>query len=625
MNRDAFGRPIGDNDGREDGRDAEGHDGRGDPTGSGEGAASDDRSRVDELLRLFGGTPFDEDDDAFSDDDEDWEVFGDGSEQLGLDPRRSRDADDPTIADADEDFDAELSEREAEERLAALSTDWAAEAETVVDELLARAGEAQPEPRLDATRRAAELLGDVHMAWSMIHITGTNGKSSTARIAESLVRAQGLRTGLLTSPHLVDLTERICIDGSPISDERFVTNWRDIEPIIGLVDAELRAAGKPALTFFEALTVLAYACFTDAPIDVAIIEVGMGGEWDSTNVADADVAVFTPIALDHVARLGSSIAEIARTKAGIIKPDCRVVTSVQPPEALAEIERAATLTESELFVEDADFGVIADAPAVGGRLVELRGLFGEHEPVGLRLHGEYQAHNAALAVAAVEALFGEALRDEVLTEGLGAAVSPGRLDLVGTDPTVILDAAHNPHGAEHLAAAMRSTFAFDELVLVLGILEDKDVDGVIRPLAEIATRIIVTESDSPRAIPAWDLGERVREVLGEETASAKRVEVIDRWQDAIDLARQDAVALAARTDGPVSSGVLVTGSITLIGDVAGLARREGWREGPSSAAPLEVGPGSVEDAAKAIGLDPRALPASDGLGVDDSAASEEDD
>ena len=609
MSRDAFGRPLGD-DYDDDAGDFDGFDradASGEAAGEGDGVDSADRLSRDELLRLFGGTPFDDglDDDSLA--------------ASGLD--------DPTIADADDDFDTELSEREAAERLAALGTDWAAEADEVIDELLMRVGEAQPEPRLTATRRAAELLGDVHMAWSMIHITGTNGKSSTARIAESLVRAQGLRTGLLTSPHLVRLTERICIDGEPISDERFVTNWRDIEPILGLVDAELVDAGEPPLTFFEALTVLAYACFTDAPIDVAIVEVGMGGEWDSTNVADADVAVFTPIALDHVARLGSTVAEIARTKAGIIKPDSRVVTAVQPPEALAEIERACELNEAELFREDVDFAVTSDAPAVGGRLVELRGLYGEHEPVGLRLHGSYQAHNAALAVAAVEALFGEPLREEVLAEGLGTAKSPGRLDLVGVDPTVIVDAAHNPHGAEHLAEAVRATFAFDELVLVLGTLEDKDVDGVIRPLADLATRILVTESESPRAIPAWELGERVRDVLGEEAAATKRVEVVERWQDAIELARQDAVELAARGDGPVSSGVLVTGSITLIGEVAALAREDGWLTGASES-PLEVGAGSVEAAAKALGLDPRQVagPEADGaFDADGSDASDDEE
>lgn len=553
------------------GRDAFGRDDKRDEEFDGnerEGGAVDPSEMTpEELIALLGGSPFDPTLDpelAELDelDDDDLSEFG------GAAP------------------DEALSERELAERRRALDTDWAAEAERVYDELLERVGEAQPEPRLEATRRACELLGDVHDGWSMVHITGTNGKSSTARITESLVRAHGLRTGLLTSPHLVRVNERICLDGEPISDERLVTVWRDIEPILGLVDAELEAAGDPPLTFFEALTALAYAAFTDATIDIGIVEVGMGGEWDSTNIADGDVAVFAPIALDHQGRLGSTLAEIARTKAGIIKPGAEVVTAEQAPEVLDELRRACEIQAAELFTEPTDFGVASDQLAVGGRLVEVRGLRGTYPPSAVRLSGDYQAHNVALAVAAVETLLGERLNDEALAAGLLDAKSPGRLDLIGTEPSVLIDAAHNPHGAEHLAVALRESFAFDDLVLVLGVLREKNVEGIIKPLAEIASRIIITESDSPRAIPAWELAELVRDAIGDEAAETKRVEVVERSYDAFELARREAVELGMRG----SAGVLITGSITLIGDAAGIAEEDGWRTGGGDS-PLTIGAG----------------------------------
>ncbi|MFD2674864.1 bifunctional folylpolyglutamate synthase/dihydrofolate synthase [Gulosibacter bifidus] len=507
----------------------------------------------DELLKLLGGAPFD---DALNYDEDFAEDFAD---EVVL-----------------------LSEREQAERRRLEETDWEYEADRVFDELMERVGEAQPEPRLDATRRACELLGDIHRAWPMIHITGTNGKSSTARITASLLQAHGLRVGVLTSPHLVRLNERIGIDGAPISDERLVANWRDIEPFLSLVDTELEQQGKPRLTFFEALTVLAFACFSDAPVDVAVVEVGMGGEWDSTNVADGAVSVFTPIALDHQARLGSTLGEIARTKSGIIKPGAAVVTASQPAEALAEIERAAELRDAKLFVEERDFSVTGDQMAVGGRLISLRSIVGEYREIPLALAGDYQAHNAALAVAAVEAFFGgeRALPEESVEAGLGQARSPGRLDLIGTNPAVIIDAAHNPHGAAHLAQAVTETYKFDHLTLVLGVLGDKNVSGIVKPLAAIADRVIVTQSDSPRAIDAYELADLVRDAIGDERAELLRVEVVSNAEDALLLARSEAEALneEAAGDAPArTAGVLVTGSVTLIGEAAALAAAEEWR------------------------------------------------
>ena len=377
-------------------------------------------------------------------------------------------------------------------------------ADAVYESLLGRVGEGSPRPRLEPTRRAVELLGDPHRAAPVIHITGTNGKTSTSRMIESLLRASGLRTGLLTSPHLERFTERIRIDGEPISDEAVVRNWEDILPFIAMVDAELEAEGESALTFFEVLTVLAFACFADAPVDVVVLEVGMGGEWDSTNVADGQVAVFTPIALDHQNRLGSTIEAIARTKSGIIKPAASVVSALQTDVALAVLQEAAAMTESTFALEGQAFEVLDSKVAVGGQLISIRGLAGEYLELVLPLFGRHQAENAAVAVAAVEAFIGGGtvrLADAVVQEGLATAMSPGRLQRVGADPAVIVDAAHNPHGAGALVAALDEYFDFDELAFVFGVLGDKDAAAMVDVLARRPGLFFVTAPDSDRAVP----------------------------------------------------------------------------------------------------------------------------
>jgi dihydrofolate synthase / folylpolyglutamate synthase len=441
------------------------------------------------------------------------------------------------------------------------------QADRVYAELLSRVGESNPQPRLGPTRRVAELLGDPQHSYSIIHITGTNGKTSTARISESILRAHGLRTGLMTSPHLVRMNERIVIDGEPIGNEALVANWDDIQPYLRMVDAELEEAGELPVTFFEALTILAFACFADAPVDVVVLEVGMGGEWDSTNVADGKVAVFTPIALDHMHRLGNTIAEIAATKAGIIKPAASVVSARQTPEAMAAIERAATLTESTLAVEGEAFALESTTVAVGGQVISVRGIAGHYPDVFLPLFGDHQAVNATVAIAAVESFLGggtQPLDPDVLAEGLATATSPGRLQTLGVDPVVIIDAAHNPHGAHALAAALRSYFHFGELALVMGILEDKDAHGIVDELAPLAARIHVTQSNSDRAIPA----ERLAESVEEWAYDSLRLEF-----DTLDAALSEAREWAAAADG---RAVLVTGSITLVGEAIALATAQGW-------------------------------------------------
>ncbi|MFF9562672.1 bifunctional folylpolyglutamate synthase/dihydrofolate synthase [Leifsonia sp. NPDC014704] len=447
--------------------------------------------------------------------------------------------------------------------------DYRDRAEAVYQALLARVGEGAPERRLDATRRAVELLGDPQRAYPIIHVTGTNGKTSTSRIAESLLRAYGLRTGLLTSPHLVRFNERIVIDGEPIEDEALVRNWEDISPYLEIVDAELTESGKAPLTFFEALTALAFAAFADAPVDVAVIEVGMGGEWDSTNVGDGQVAVFTPIALDHTKALGDTVEEIARTKSGIVKPSADLVSSAQTPEADRVLRDAALLTESTFAEQPGDFDVASTRVAVGGQLVTVRGRAATYEDVFLPLYGDHQAQNAAVAVAAVETFLGrgtQPLNPALVEEGFATATSPGRLQLIGIEPSILVDAAHNPAGAEVLAEALRTYFDFDEITFVVGILGDKDARGVIRALAPVATQFFVTRPDSERAREAEDLGDLVREEVGDE-ATIVYSDPIDALESARDWAGEEG-----------RRAVVVAGSIVLVGQAMAYAEEQEWKK-----------------------------------------------
>lgn len=446
--------------------------------------------------------------------------------------------------------------------------EFVAAGDAVYAALLERLGEAAPQPRLSATRRVVELLGDPQRAYPVIHITGTNGKTSTSRITESILRAYGLRTGLFTSPHLERLNERIVIDGEPISNEALAANWADIEPFLQIVDGELETAGEPRITFFEALSVLAFASFADAPVDVAVIEVGMGGEWDSTNVADGQVAVITPISLDHMSRLGNTVEEIARTKSGIIKPVSNVVTALQPIGALAELQRAVELTESTLAVQGDQFRLISSAVGVGGQVVSIQGLAGTYSDLFLPLYGAHQAQNAAVAVAAVESFLGggtHELASDVVNEGFATVTSPGRLQLVGIEPTVLVDAAHNPGGAEVLAVAITEYFTFDKVVAVLGVLADKDVEGIVRALEPVVTEFVVTDAPSERAIDADSLAAIVVGIVGRD-----RVTVEPEFERAMEVAR-DSAEEAER------GAVLVTGSITLVGEAITLAAAEKWK------------------------------------------------
>lgn len=444
-------------------------------------------------------------------------------------------------------------------------TDFRAEVDAIFESLVGRIGERSPQPRLHATRRAVEYLGNPQQMYGIVHVTGTNGKTSTSRMIEALLRAHGLRTGLMTSPHLERINERIIIDGEPISDDAFVRNWRDVEPYIALVDEDLLDAGESRLTYFETLTVLTLAAFADAPVDVAVLEVGMGGEWDSTNVANADVAVFTPIGLDHTEFLGGTLAEIARTKSGIIKPGSIVVTASQEPEALAELVSAAEMQESDFVAEGDAFDLLSALSAVGGQVVEVRGRADTYRDVPVTLHGRHQAHNAAVAIAAVEAFLGNGTRPiptEILSAALSHVSSPGRLQYLAADPPIIVDAAHNPHGARALAAAILADLPFERVWLVLGVLADKDARGIIEALDPVVAGFVCTQSGSDRAIPADELAALASSIVGPGRVSAEPT-----LGSAIDTAR----SLASPGDA-----IMVSGSITLVGETISMAKTEKW-------------------------------------------------
>ena len=441
-------------------------------------------------------------------------------------------------------------------------------ADAVYSALLERQGEQWVQPRVERTRRVLELLADPQRTYRVIHVTGTNGKTSTSRMIESLLRAMGLRTGLFTSPHLERFTERILIDGEPVDDAAIADAWDEIQPFVDMVDAELSASGDAPLTFFELLTVLAFVVAADAPIDVLVLEVGMGGEWDSTNTADGDVAVFTPIDIDHVDRLGATIGEIATVKAGIIKPGAVVVSAPQPSDALRAIRARAEKEGATVTVAGEGFALEAQTLAVGGQQLSIRGVAGTYTEVYLPLYGAHQGANAALAVAAVESLIGggtQPLAADVVADGLGTATSPGRLQLVGTAPTVLVDAAHNPHGARALVAALDESFDIDEWGAVVGILDGKDAVGIMSALVPAVARVFATAPDSDRATDPDTIADVAE-------AADLPVTVHPTLEDAADAAR----AWAAESD---RRAVVIAGSVVLAGEALRLSELEDWKSG----------------------------------------------
>ncbi|MER6910873.1 folylpolyglutamate synthase/dihydrofolate synthase family protein [Streptomyces sp. NPDC000594] len=429
----------------------------------------------------------------------------------------------------------------------------------VETELADRWGETKLDPSIARIAALVDVLGEPQRAYPSIHITGTNGKTSTARMIEALLSAFDLRTGRYTSPHVQSITERISLDGAPIDPERFIAAYRDIKPYVEMVDA----SHDYRLSFFEVLTGMAYAAFADAPVDVAVVEVGMGGTWDATNVIDASVAVITPIDLDHTDRLGTTPAEIATEKSGVIKEGATVILAQQPVDAAQVMLKKAVETDATVAREGMEFGIVSREVAVGGQLLTLRGLGGEYGNVFLPLYGAHQAHNAAVALAAVEAFFGvgaqhaRTLDVDTVRTAFASVSSPGRLEIVRRSPTVLLDAAHNPAGARATADAVSEAFDFSRLIGVVGASDDKDVRGLLEAFEPIFAEIVVTRNSTPRAMDPDALAAVAVEVFGED-----RVVVEPRLDEALEAA----ITLAEEEAEYAGAGVLVTGSVITVGE-----------------------------------------------------------
>ncbi|MFB9909312.1 bifunctional tetrahydrofolate synthase/dihydrofolate synthase [Allokutzneria oryzae] len=440
-------------------------------------------------------------------------------------------------------------------------------------ELNQRWPETKIEPSLDRIRALVDLLGEPQRSYPVLHITGTNGKTSTSRMLDALLSTVGLRTGRYTSPHLQLATERISIDGAPISPERYVEVYRDIEPYLGMIDKASQEAGKPALSKFEVLTAMGFAAFADAPVEAAVVEVGLGGSWDATNVADGQVAIITPIGIDHVDFLGDDVLRIAEEKAGIIKPGAVAVLAEQQSEVAAVLLKRCVEVDATVARQGMEFGVLEREVAVGGQMLRLQGLSGVYDEIFLPLHGEHQAKNASLALAAAEAFFGAGpdrqLDAEAVRVAFGGVSTPGRLERVRSAPAVLVDAAHNPHGARALAATISSEFAFRRLIAVVGVMRDKDAYGILSELEPVVSEVVLTQNSSPRAMDADELAGIARSVFGED-----RIVVEPRLEDAVEVG----VQLAEETDSPdevlSGGGVLITGSVITAGDTRALFGKE---------------------------------------------------
>jgi len=420
--------------------------------------------------------------------------------------------------------------------------------------LLARWPETRIAPTLERIAALTDILGSPQLTYPTIHVGGTNGKTSTSRMIDSMLFEMGLRTGRFTSPHLESYLERISINGQPINAAELIFSYNDISPYLDLMDSKF----ENPISFFEAITALAFAAFAEHPIDVGVIEVGMGGEWDATNVVQAGVSVITPIGLDHTEYLGSTLTEIAQTKGGILKPGGFGVFARQESEAAIELLRKAAEVGIDVAREGIEYSLANRAVAVGGQLISISGLNESYDDIFLPLHGKHQATNAATALVAVEAFFGDtALDHDAVRAGFAAVTSPGRCEVVHRDPTILLDAAHNPHGAKALAETIANEFTFDEVIGVVAAFGDKDVRGILLELEPVMNEIIVTANSSPRAMKLSDLEKVAIEIFGKD-----RVAAIETLAAAIDQAIKD----AKRPLSDDSVGILITGSVITVGE-----------------------------------------------------------
>jgi len=443
-----------------------------------------------------------------------------------------------------------------------ISPDDQARIDAIEKALLARWPETRIAPTLERISALVDILGSPQLSYPTIHVGGTNGKTTTSRMIDSLLFEMGLRTGRFTSPHLESYLERISINGQPIDAKALIFSFNDISPYLDLMDSKF----DNPISFFEAITALAFAAFAEHPIDVGVIEVGMGGQWDATNVVDADVSVITPIGLDHMEYLGSTITEIAATKAGIIKEQGFIVLAQQTPEAAVELLRRAAEVGADIAREGLEYSIDSRAIAVGGQLISITGLRGHYDDIFLPLHGKHQASNAAAALIAVEAFFGEQDLDiDAVRAGFANVTSPGRCEVIHRDPTIILDAAHNPHGAKAIAETMQSEFTFDEVTGVVALMADKDALGILQALEPIMNQIIVTTNSSERSMKVPDLRALATQVFG-----ADRVFAEETLQAAIERAIKDAV----RPLSDESLAILITGSVVTVGEARTAVRKK---------------------------------------------------
>ena len=443
-----------------------------------------------------------------------------------------------------------------------INPDDQARIDAIEKALLARWPENRIAPTLERISALVDMLGSPQLTYPTIHIGGTNGKTTTSRMVDSLLFEMGLRTGRFTSPHLESYVERICINGQPIDAKEMIFSFNDISPYLDLMDTKF----DNPISFFEAITALAFAAFAEHPIDVGVIEVGMGGQWDATNVVDADVSVIMPIGLDHMEYLGNTIAEIATTKAGIIKEQGFVVLAQQEPEAAVELLRRAAEVGADVAREGLEYSIDSRAVAVGGQLISITGLRGHYDDIFLPLHGKHQASNAAAALIAVEAFFGEQDLDiDAVRAGFANVTSPGRCEIIHRDPTIILDAAHNPHGAKAIAETIQSEFTFDDVTGIVALMADKDALGILQALEPIMNQIIVTNNSAARSMAVGDL-----EALATQIFGADRVFAQPTLTDAIDKAIKDSV----RPLSEESLAILITGSVVTVGEARTAVRKK---------------------------------------------------
>jgi dihydrofolate synthase/folylpolyglutamate synthase len=450
--------------------------------------------------------------------------------------------------------------------MAAITPDDQERIDAIEAALLKRWPEVKIDPTLERIAALVDILGSPQLTYPTIHVGGTNGKTTTARMIDSLLFEMGLRTGRFTSPHLESYLERIAINGQPIDPKALIFSYNDIAAYLDFMDSKF----ETPISFFEAITALAFAAFAEHPIDVGVIEVGMGGEWDATNVVDADVSVIMPIDLDHTEYLGSTIADIAKTKAGIIKEGGFVVLAQQQPEAAVELLKRAAEVGADIAREGVEYVIESRTLAVGGQVLTIKTPKDTYEEIFLPLHGKHQASNAAAALVAVEAFFGDQELDyEAVLAGFANVQSPGRCEVLHRDPTIIIDAAHNPHGAKALTETIQNEFTFDEVIGIFAAMADKDVEGALVELEKVMDSIIVTKNSSPRSMAVSDL-----EAVASKIFGADRVFSADTLDAAIDKAIKDSV----RPLSEETLGILITGSVVTVGQARTIVRKRFSKE-----------------------------------------------